>query len=363
MVRDLTVEDCKSRGVKINKNSSLRETLVAAAKVFSLLLEEENNKKLVMENSKQEILLEEKDLTIVLNPEPLRTCFAVSNIQERFTRGKTLEKSIYGNYEEINRGDNEEVSNEKLLCSAMKAAFKNNTRELKRKNLVSVDSQKEAKRTKPLIKTDQLKEIVNPNIPEALRNYIVNDLKGSEPVLVIQKQLYKSDTEDSQNRFNIPYKQIKDDTVFTKGEKKKLEEKDKLAVCVIAPSLKPCHDLVLRQCYMSENKYYGLIGGWNRFRKRYGFEKDDIVQLWFSRVEGNIHFAFVKLAETEAEAKIESNNNININININIGDERSSDQQQHITINGEEDASGPSSNGKSALTEEINLATNNQWWW
>ncbi|KAM7256054.1 hypothetical protein ACFE04_011795 [Oxalis oulophora] len=189
-----------------------------------------------------------------------------------------------------------------------------------------------------------LKEILNPNIPEVLRNYIVNNLKGSEPVLVIQKQLYKSDTEDSQNRFNIPYKQIKDDTVFTEGEKQNLEEKHKLAVCVIAPSLEQWDDLVLRQCSMSDNKYYGLISGWNRFRKRYGFERDDIVQLWFSRVEGKIHFAFVKLAEAEA----------------NIGDERSNDHQQHITINGEEDAS---SNGKSAaLTEEINLATNNQWW-
>ncbi|CAI9756884.1 unnamed protein product [Fraxinus pennsylvanica] len=145
-----------------------------------------------------------------------------------------------------------------------------------------------------------------PPLPEEFKNAIQELAQGrniSQEILVVQKGLYKSDTERQQNRFSIPLNSVI-------GEFLKDEEKDHLLkrlngklesiqVTIIDPML--IRDKVkLRRWPMKkkngkESVSYMLTGSWTEIRERNKFEIGNVVQLWSVRIEEELLFCLVRL--------------------------------------------------------------------
>ncbi|CAI9756847.1 unnamed protein product [Fraxinus pennsylvanica] len=145
-----------------------------------------------------------------------------------------------------------------------------------------------------------------PPLPEEFKNAIQELANGrniSQEILVVQKGLYKSDTEPQQSRLSIPLNSVIGE--FLKDEEKahllkrlngKLEH---ISVPIIDPLL--IRDTVdLRRWSMKksngkESVSYMLTGSWIEMRKRNDLKVGNVVQLWSVRIEEELVFCLVRL--------------------------------------------------------------------
>ncbi|KAL2557993.1 B3 domain-containing protein-like [Forsythia ovata] len=166
----------------------------------------------------------------------------------------------------------------------------------------------EKKKKKPKIKVNNGPE-PPPPLPIEFKNAILELAQGatvSQEKLVIQKRLFNADIHETQNRFSIPVKQIREE-FLTKQEKINLTKyvsisstrKMAMEVRIIDPLLSET-TVVLKNWEMKKNAgsssfSYVLNDTWGEIRTSNKLEIGDIVQLWAVRVDGELLFVLVKL--------------------------------------------------------------------
>ncbi|KAG4952958.1 B3 domain-containing protein [Glycine soja] len=121
----------------------------------------------------------------------------------------------------------------------------------------------------------------------------IQEMKGCEVKLVMQKKLYESDLNPNQNHACFSIKIA--NNFLTQKEESFLEENKMLAgmhVIVLDPSLRDCN-----MCFMkgSRSCFYNLTNGWNQIVLQNDLKLHDILQLWSFRVSSCLWFALVKL--------------------------------------------------------------------
>ncbi|KAK6945281.1 B3 domain-containing protein At2g31720-like [Dillenia turbinata] len=139
-----------------------------------------------------------------------------------------------------------------------------------------------------------------PDLPRQFRNEIAEKYRGTQIVLVIQKQIFKSDVDRGHNRFSVPVRQVRKE-FLTEEEKRKLNDED-LPVVLIQPSLESIEMNMKTWVMPKENRKasssYMLKTKWGEVVRKNKIEEGDIVQLWAFRTErttSTLGFALVKI--------------------------------------------------------------------
>ncbi|KAL6985146.1 hypothetical protein U1Q18_018522 [Sarracenia purpurea var. burkii] len=148
-----------------------------------------------------------------------------------------------------------------------------------------------------------------PDLPARFRGYI-QDLKGNNVILVIQKQLQQADLNMRQGRLSIPLSQMRNE--FLTSEEKELlntrtedgKHVGKIKAQIIEPSENKYSEktVYLRKWDMPKKSgkvtsVYNLGAGWNLVLKNEDNKlgKENEVQLWSFRVGLDLWFALVKV--------------------------------------------------------------------
>lgn len=141
--------------------------------------------------------------------------------------------------------------------------------------------------------------IVVPYLPETARRRI-EEMGGTEVVLVIQKQLTESDLSSNQNRLLMSFSKIQEWGFLREEEKAKLRAQEIMAVPVIEPEPSvEVTEMNFRQWDMHKkfggktSSSYVLRTAWHDLAQRNGLLKDEVVQVWSFRVHGSLHMALV----------------------------------------------------------------------
>lgn len=141
------------------------------------------------------------------------------------------------------------------------------------------------------------------DLPEELKRKIetlegIESFEKAKMIMVIEKNLYKTDVKDSANRLSMPLKQIKPESFLDKDEIKFLADQGDWPISVISPQLEDV-DLTFTQWNMPKgngnvSSMYVFKTRWNEVYKKNGLQRDDVVQVWsFRDVGNNLHFALV----------------------------------------------------------------------
>ena len=136
--------------------------------------------------------------------------------------------------------------------------------------------------------------IVKNEVTEQLESCIRERIKGSEIKLVIQKVLYMSDLLKSQNRLNLPFKNLETKDFLTDKEKTDLERGEEIVVPLLGPTLRMYDEpMKLKIWPMARTYNYVLMNKWNNFVEE---SKDYLkhlstIQLWSFRVDQQLCFA------------------------------------------------------------------------
>ncbi|KAI3763963.1 hypothetical protein L2E82_13961 [Cichorium intybus] len=124
--------------------------------------------------------------------------------------------------------------------------------------------------------------------------FITDDLNGKEAMLVIQKRLFASDLDGTQNRLNMPLNQVETHDFLTENEKRDLENKKELTVSLLGPRLQMYPEpMQLKIWNMKSSDNYVLKTKWNSFMNA---NKEDLkvkrmIQVWSYRREEQLCFA------------------------------------------------------------------------
>ncbi|XP_040940784.1 B3 domain-containing protein At2g24670-like [Gossypium hirsutum] len=76
-----------------------------------------------------------------------------------------------------------------------------------------------------------------PLTPEGLKQHIVENMGGSNCVLVIQKQLFLSDVNPQASRLLIPFSQVESHEFLNESEVERLKNKKAIKACLVEPSM------------------------------------------------------------------------------------------------------------------------------
>ncbi|GAV92282.1 DUF313 domain-containing protein [Cephalotus follicularis] len=146
-------------------------------------------------------------------------------------------------------------------------------------------------------------------MPQGLLNHI-QQMNGSDCIFVIQKKLFKSDVEKSENRLTIPVRQVKN-KFLRMEEEEKLEIKEAIQVRVIEPCLDQSF-LVLKKWALRTSCSYALVSGWFDVvsNKENKLMQHSIVRLWAFRIGLELCFALTVVdPEDQTDTSPISNNN------------------------------------------------------
>ena len=141
------------------------------------------------------------------------------------------------------------------------------------------------------------------DLPPKVRERIVS-MEGKDVELVVEKQLYQTDMNDTNSRLSIPIRQVIAKKFLKDEEKTALVHGDCLRVKILEPSLEMVSDMNLKQWNMFKEKgsvssSYVFITHWNSLRRRNHLCLFDRIQVWSFRVENDLYFALVKVGEGE----------------------------------------------------------------
>ncbi|GAB2219293.1 hypothetical protein Droror1_Dr00006928 [Drosera rotundifolia] len=162
--------------------------------------------------------------------------------------------------------------------------------------------------SRPTAEETKRARIPPPDLPDNFKTRVTL-LGGRDPVLVIQKYVYKTDVNTYENRLSLPKNQIRVD--FLTDEEKAMMEyqminfnkyrREGLPVKVVDMWMM-VHDMILKKWGERKNKNgetcwsFALISRWNEVAETNGLVVGDVIQLWAFRFDGNkLGLALVKL--------------------------------------------------------------------
>ncbi|GAU40029.1 hypothetical protein TSUD_258220 [Trifolium subterraneum] len=141
-----------------------------------------------------------------------------------------------------------------------------------------------------------------PELPLVFKEKI-DLMEGSDVMLVMQKQLTKTDVTENNGRLSIPEKQVINENFLEPNEKSSLdydrEEGRKkrigMSVSVLDPSLNLYDGMCFKKWRMVKSEIYNITGKWNKLVAKNQLEEGQKVQLWSFRSDRQLCFALVKL--------------------------------------------------------------------
>ncbi|KAI3719955.1 hypothetical protein L6452_20861 [Arctium lappa] len=139
---------------------------------------------------------------------------------------------------------------------------------------------------------------------ERLKEFVTEEMKGSDLMLVIQKILYATDLAKNQNRLSMPINQLETLEFLTADEKRLLDTKDgEIDVPLLGPTLRMhANPMKLKMWQLKTTCNYVLRTGWNQFVES---NSEDLkehrkVQVWSFRRDQQLCFALVCLENDAA---------------------------------------------------------------
>nr|GFB21025.1 hypothetical protein [Tanacetum cinerariifolium] len=137
-------------------------------------------------------------------------------------------------------------------------------------------------------------------VTERLQKFITGDeINGSEPKLVIQKVLYKSDLKQDQNRLSLPLKKLETEDFLTIEEKLALENENEIEVRLVGPTLKMYKEPMRLVIWnMTYTRNLVLKTNWYRFveENKEHLKELSKIQLWSFRKDQQLCFAIAVVA-------------------------------------------------------------------
>ncbi|XP_074380739.1 uncharacterized protein LOC141721639 [Apium graveolens] len=145
---------------------------------------------------------------------------------------------------------------------------------------------------KSIVNKNKVVEIAAP-MPLDLENRI-QEMEGVDVKLVIQKQIFASDTDSTQNRFSIPIKQIRQEAkdFLTENEISRLP----ITVPFIDPELDLTSIVIRKWNYSGKSSSYALSGPWSGISTSNNLRAGMVMQIWSFRVDGQLFLALVKVS-------------------------------------------------------------------
>ncbi|XP_059654220.1 B3 domain-containing protein At3g25182-like [Cornus florida] len=227
-----------------------------------------------------------------------RSCSS-SQRQQRLLKEKPLKKPMI---------DNPYVHPDHIIDTDPRLATNQKSKTIKKKNANKKDK-KEKKEEKK--KEKQKKKWHGPepppNMPLGMKNFITNELHGTEIILVIQKALFATDCSLSHNRLSMPINKIRKKEFLRGDEAAFLETRDKYDHCTVIQCLLIDPELEqfmigLRMWDMPKrtskgSSMYVLATPWIQIVDKNKFCEDVVVQVWSFRVGFDLCFALVKVAD------------------------------------------------------------------
>ncbi|XP_035840902.1 putative B3 domain-containing protein At3g24850 [Helianthus annuus] len=216
------------------------------------------------------------------NNQYLRKIEELANDMLRFFRDKELKNK--SNAMSVVK---DEVSAERLRKSKGKRP----------RSTTSVVKNVSKKRKVPKKSEDRPPVVIN-EVTEQLKEFIVNEMKGTDVKLVIQKTLYTSDTLKTQNRLNMPLNQLETDEFLTEDERTIIEsvvpKENTIEVSLLGPTLEMYElKMELTMWHLLRTKNYVLKTNWHRFwfdNKRH-LKEGSKIQVWSFRRDQQLCFA------------------------------------------------------------------------
>ncbi|KAK1425539.1 hypothetical protein QVD17_20892 [Tagetes erecta] len=150
--------------------------------------------------------------------------------------------------------------------------------------------------------------IVSNEVTERLKDHILNERKGTDLKLVIQKNLYPSDTRQGQNRLSMPINQLETNEFLSADEKRILNNKvlkeNEIEVLVMDGLAFECVvPMKLTMWHMASTVNYVLKTRWYEF---WLANKDHLlckskIQVWSFRQDEKLCFAVVCVEKPDDE--------------------------------------------------------------
>ncbi|KAI3744255.1 hypothetical protein L1987_57332 [Smallanthus sonchifolius] len=207
----------------------------------------------------------------------------------------------------------EELANERLRFFREKELHEQHAKERNKSKAKSKrprstsapeDGQPRRKVPKKAVRTP----VVSNEATERLKEFVVNELKGTDMKLVIQKNLYHSDTIQSQNRLSMPMNQLETDDFLTVDEKKILDIKNpkenEIEVSLVGPTLEMyCLPMKLKMWHMASTMNYVLKTHWFEFWEDNAeyLQEDVKIQVWSFRIDEKLCFAIACVDEPDGQ--------------------------------------------------------------
>lgn len=186
-----------------------------------------------------------------------------------------------------------------------KLSFANDEDAYKKK----LKKQKQRKIQKEIEKRINSQPPISNEVTERLKEFITNDLNGSDIKLVIQKLLYSSDIKPDQNRLSMPINQlIKTSNFLTPQEKSFLDKKGEFDVQLLGPTLQ-MYKLPMRLMIwdMVSTQSYILKTNWSGFVKdnEEDLKENSIIQVWSFRKDQQLCLALAVVERPDPMFSVE----------------------------------------------------------
>ncbi|KAH7840114.1 hypothetical protein Vadar_012818 [Vaccinium darrowii] len=182
-----------------------------------------------------------------------------------------------------------------------------------------VNKKKKKKKEEEEVNTVALPEKER-ELPEEFKDKI-RELNGSDAIMVMEKKLFATDVNTGNARLSLPAREI--DLRFLSEEEKVFlatrQDGNKISRIksriIVEGGME--HGICLSQWEMPKKAsgnvsvVYVLLSGWKDVVEAHNLRKDDIVQLWSFRVEGNPWFALVRVGSQNGEEGLEEGGEVN----------------------------------------------------
>ncbi|KAI3468352.1 hypothetical protein Pfo_025015 [Paulownia fortunei] len=132
-----------------------------------------------------------------------------------------------------------------------------------------------------------------PALPQAFKSHIL--LMGGcldDVILVIQKELYDTDVNKSQNRLSMPFSKVNIQFLTSKEVDHLDAPKAEIQATLIEPCLQEC-EISLRN--WKSNSMFALVSPWKEVCRRNQLREGKVIQLWSFRRNSKLCFALVPI--------------------------------------------------------------------
>ncbi|KAK3232068.1 hypothetical protein Dsin_003949 [Dipteronia sinensis] len=134
-------------------------------------------------------------------------------------------------------------------------------------------------------------------LPQNVRNLIIDRLNGTDIILVMEKKITATDLDENENCLQFANRNVRNNCFLTLEEMNKFNRKESLQVTVIQPCLEITSGVQLKKVPKNKNFSFGLSGIWNTNiakNKKNCLQENSKVRLWSFRKMCELYFALVK---------------------------------------------------------------------